>query len=58
MDDYIGGRYSSSSCVGAVILSLAFGPEIFARIMNGASESDKAALNPDIRQNAALCSML
>ncbi|MBQ6636526.1 MAG: glucose-6-phosphate isomerase [Lachnospiraceae bacterium] len=58
MDDYIGGRYSSSSCVGAVILSLAFGPEIFARIMNGASESDKAALNPDIRQNAALLDAL
>ena len=58
MDDYIGGRYSSSSCVGAVILSLAFGPEVFARIMNGASESDKAALNPDIRQNAALLDAL
>ena len=58
MDDYIGGRYSSSSCVGAVILSLAFGPEIFARVMNGAAESDKAALNPDIRQNAALLDAL
>ena len=30
MDDYIGGRYSSSSCVGGVVLSLAFGPEVFA----------------------------
>ncbi len=58
MDDYIGGRYSSSSCVGAVILSLAFGPEIFARIMNGAAETDKAALNPDVRQNAALLDAL
>lgn len=26
MDDYIGGRYSSTSAVGGVILSLAFGP--------------------------------
>ncbi|MDO5477443.1 MAG: glucose-6-phosphate isomerase [Eubacteriales bacterium] len=58
MDDYIGGRYSSSSCVGAVVLSLAFGPEIFARIMNGAHEGDKTALNPDIRQNAALLDAL
>ncbi|MBQ8987364.1 MAG: glucose-6-phosphate isomerase [Lachnospiraceae bacterium] len=58
MDDYIGGRYSSSSCVGGVILSLAFGPEIFARIMNGAHEGDKTALNPDIRQNAALLDAL
>ena len=58
MDDYIGGRYSSSSCVGAVILSLAFGPEIYARVMNGASEGDKTALNPDIRQNAALLDAL
>jgi glucose-6-phosphate isomerase len=58
MDDYIGGRYSSTSCVGGAVLSLAFGPEIFARIMNGASESDKAALNPDIRQNAALLDAL
>ena len=58
MDDYIGGRYSSSSCVGAVVLSMAFGPEIFARVMNGAHESDKLALNPDIRQNAALLDAL
>ena len=30
MDDYIGGRYSSSSGVGGAVLSLAFGPEVFA----------------------------
>ncbi|MEE1050585.1 MAG: glucose-6-phosphate isomerase, partial [Lachnospiraceae bacterium] len=58
MDDYIGGRYSSSSCVGGVILSLAFGPEIFARILNGAHEADKTALNPDICQNPALLDAL
>ena len=27
MDDYIGGRYSSTSAVGGAVLSLAFGPE-------------------------------
>ncbi len=51
MDDYIGGRYSSSSCVGGVVLSLAFGPEVFARFLNGAAEEDKLAKNPDILQN-------
>lgn len=58
MDNYIGGRYSSSSCVGGVILSLAFGPEIFARIMQGAHEGDKAAANPDIMKNSALLDAL
>ena len=58
MDDYIGGRYSSSSCVGAVVLSLAFGPEVFADIMNGAAESDALAKDPDIRKNAALLDAL
>ena len=58
MDDYIGGRYSASSCVGGAVLSLAFGPDIFARFLNGAAETDKASLNPDIMQNAALLDAL
>ena len=29
MDDYIGGRFSSTSGVGGAVLSLAFGPEVF-----------------------------
>ena len=32
MDDYIGGRYSSTSAVGGAVLSLAFGPEVFAML--------------------------
>lgn len=51
MDDFIGGRYSSSSAVGGVVLSLAFGPEIFARILNGAAEEDKLATNKDLLKN-------
>ena len=51
MDDYIGGRYSSSSAVGGVVLSLAFGPEIFARILNGAAEEDKLAANKNVLEN-------
>ena len=58
MDDYIGGRYSSSSCVGAVVLSLAFGPDIFARIMDGAAEADKLAKEKDPMKNAALMDAL
>ena len=33
MDDYIGGRYSSTSAVGGAVLSLAFGPEVFAEFL-------------------------
>ncbi len=48
MDDYIGGRYSSSSAVGGAILSLAFGPEIFDRFLQGAAKADAAAKETDI----------
>ena len=51
MDDYIGGRYSSSSGVGGMVLSLAFGPEVFDRILKGAHEEDKLATNKDILKN-------
>ncbi len=58
MDDYIGGRYSSTSCVGGVILSLAFGPDVFARFLNGAAEEDALARNADVRKNAAMLDAL
>ena len=51
MDDFIGGRYSSVSAVGGVILSLAFGPDIFARILDGMAEEDKLATNRDVLKN-------
>ena len=35
MDDYIGGRYSSTSAVGGAVLSLAFGPDVFDRFLKG-----------------------
>ncbi len=57
-DDYIGGRYSSSSAVGGVVLSLAFGHEVFARFLQGAHEADVAALEADITRNAALLDAL
>jgi glucose-6-phosphate isomerase len=58
IDDFIGGRYSSSSAVGGVILSLAFGPEVFAEFLAGARAADKAALEPGILGNAALLDAL
>ena len=58
IDDYIGGRYSSSSAVGGCVLSLAFGPETFRELLSGAADADKLALKPDILKNAALLDAL
>jgi len=58
MDDYIGGRYSSTSCVGGAILSLAFGPDVFERFLRGAAEEDRLAQNADPLQNPAMLDAL
>ena len=58
IDDYIGGRYSPTSAVGGVILSLAFGPEVFARILEGAAALDVSAKEKDIRKNAPMLDAL
>src|SRR5574344_629475 len=58
MDDYIGGRYSSTSGVGGAILSLAFGPDVFARFLKGAAAEDKLATEKDITKNASLMDAL
>ena len=58
MDDYIGGRYSSTSAVGGVILSLAFGPEVFEMFLEGAAEADTIAKNPDLLRNPAMLDAL
>lgn len=54
MDDYIGGRYSSTSGVGGAVLSLAFGPDVFAQFLDGAAEEDKLATNKDFLKNPAM----
>ena len=54
MDDYIGGRYSSTSAVGGVVLSLAFGPEVFDKFLEGAGEADAIAKNSDLLKNPAM----
>ena len=58
IDDYIGGRYSSTSAVGGVILSLAFGFEVFNELLAGAHEADLLALNTKVTENAALLDAL
>ena len=58
MDDYIGGRYSATSAVGGAILSLAFGADVFAQILEGAAAEDKLSKNTDICQNPAMLDAL
>jgi glucose-6-phosphate isomerase len=58
IDDFIGGRYSSTSAVGGAVLTLAFGPEVFAEILAGAHAVDLAALEPDALKNPALLDAL
>ncbi len=58
MDDYIGGRFSSTSGVGGAVLSLAFGPDVFARFLEGAAEEDKLAKNSDVLENPAILDAL
>ena len=58
MDDYIGGRYSSTSGVGGAVLSLAFGPEVFAEFLAGAAEADALAKNEELLANPAMLDAL
>ena len=58
MDDYIGGRYSSSSAVGGAVLSLAFGPEVFAQFLDGATAEDKLSKNKNILENPEMLDAL
>ncbi|MBR5965023.1 MAG: glucose-6-phosphate isomerase [Treponema sp.] len=58
MDDFIGGRYSSTSGVGGAVLSLAFGPEVFACFLEGAAAADKTATEKDILKNPAMLDAL
>ena len=58
MDDYIGGRFSSSSAVDGAVLSLAFGPEVFAQFLDGAAEADALAKNTELTKNPAMLDAL
>ncbi|MGP1588204.1 MAG: glucose-6-phosphate isomerase [Treponemataceae bacterium] len=58
MDDFIGGRYSSTSAVGGAVLTLAFGAKVFTEFLEGAHEADKSAMEKDILKNASLLDAL
>ena len=58
IDDYVGGRYSSTSAVGGVILSLIFGFDHFKELLEGAHSADVAALELDVKKNGALLDAL
>lgn len=56
--DYIGGRYSVTSMVGAVALAFALGIETLMQFLEGASEMDKLALHSNPRENLPLLAAL
>ena len=58
MDDYIGGRYSTASAVGGAVLSLAFGPEVFASFLDGMAAEDKLSAGDDPMKNPAMLDAL
>lgn len=58
MWEWIGGRYSTTSMVGGVLLAFVFGFDVFWELLKGANSMDKAALNKSIEQNPALLAAL
>jgi glucose-6-phosphate isomerase len=54
MFDYIGGRYSTTSMVGAVMLGFYLGYEKFSDFLKGADSQDNLAENSNIRDNLPL----
>ena len=58
MFDYIGGRYSVTSAVGGVPLSLYLGYERFEELLRGASEMDRHAAETPPERNLPLLAAL
>lgn len=58
MFDYIGGRYSVTSAVGGVPLSLAFGYDLFERFLAGCARMDRHALEAPVEENIPLTAAL
>ncbi len=56
--DWIGGRYSTTSMVGGVILSFAFGFDVYREFLKGAHEMDRLALQSDLKKNLPLLAAL
>ena len=58
IDEEIGGRFSATSAVGGVVLSLSIGPDPFESLLQGAYEMDKTVIEPDCKNNMALMAAL
>ena len=58
MFDYIGGRYSVSSAVGGVPLSLYLGYDMYERFLRGAEMMDRHARQASIQHNIPLIAAL
>ena len=58
MFDFIGGRYSVSSAVGGVPLSLAYGYEGFQRFLSGCRTMDEHVLDAPVEKNIPVTSAL
>jgi glucose-6-phosphate isomerase len=56
--DWIGGRYSSTSLVGGLLLSFAFGFDVYFEFLKGAHAMDEAALEKDLKKNLPLLAAL
>lgn len=56
--EWIGGRYSTTSMVGGVVLGFAFGFNVFWEFLKGAHAMDQSALHPVLKRNLPLLSAL
>lgn len=56
--DWIGGRYSSTSMVGGVLLAFACGFDAYYEFLRGANAMDKVALKTDPKENLPLLGAL
>lgn len=58
IDDFIGGRYSSTSPVGILLLAICFGKKVVEEFLQGASEQDKLSLEKQVRKNLSMLDAL
>lgn len=58
MWDWVGGRYSTTSMVGGVLLGFTCGFDHFWEFLRGANAMDKVALTPTIKTNLPLLAAL
>jgi glucose-6-phosphate isomerase len=56
--EWVGGRFSTTSMVGGVVLSFAFGFSVYWEFLKGAHAMDQEALNPVLNKNIPLLSAL